>query len=988
MSRPADASKRFGALKLLDSEGVEKFQYEIRKSVTTLGRALTNDVRLLLEDVSREHCRLEMQHGSKAKLYLLGTNGIIYNGKPIKPSTPDIALDLSDGDVFQISKHHLSFSSCPEMDQLQSIDTLTSSSSSRSGTLSSTPMTPRRQSARLQAKIQSPVLMENSRADDGEKTLNSKNQLDIMQLRDCVNELEQAEQHATSTSKVESEETEKEEYSQAQVQTPMSAEAYQSKSSSMDTSADIDLAQKRDGNQSDPSASSEQSLILGCQSQQEESGIGNELHLEMNESNKPCESASDQLVVSPEQAANTNVNLASELSPPVLTELPVLDKPESPSDLMQENDINPTWDDEEDDWDDEDSEEAAVDLELSGASNPTLPLENRVPQSLPRNLHSHHSLNWTPSKTRKVSLRTATLLKRSAQYPLIPLAELRRPAISSLPPKVSPLGPRTSTGSRDMDITQDFDQKFDTSDVSLATDIDQYSSSDSSESDNDKAQNQQAVHVPERAPTLAGFLTPQRTKQRTLRRMSNPEAPVTPKLRSRSSWQWLRSFFASPSKDSKEHPQDNCPSFERDSQMQPTVELSTEDKDEFYDVQGDGLAVQHSEVPAYDDMDIDPASSSNRSEWGSPDIRPTTSSDTPDMRDLKHVFTVQPGALSVSPMADFRHFMRPDNNAQEDISLEAAWNTMTANENHHQEEVWSDVEEFPSPALEENDSIHTHPHNTLGDDDQLGTSGMTDCLSNDATQPFPLPNVDSRVRPVAERGADTSGSVHKLPSPKPHRQENAPQEILSAVDTANDVSAPSMKLHDSDQNDELPNSERSDSTPTEQSSDKENEPCHAKVTRTTKIMPVASTIPESSISKGTDTESLTHRRTPRKVPKREREPLRSSPRLKEAEKQPSRTHDVFSNTKASRMTARPVRQKEPYVPVRRQLPARSSIRQFRMNVDPITNTSPSVGHAKPTKRTLSRGTKSDDFDHSLDPRSASSSIDSKARQINARASHR
>ncbi|WFD42158.1 hypothetical protein MPSI1_000797 [Malassezia psittaci] len=831
-------------------------------------------------------------------------------------------------------------------------------------------MTPRRQSARLQAKIQSPAMMDRSGTDEVDLTLNSGDKLDTMQHPDCDNQHERDEQHAASPSKVETEEIEKESHLQTQVQIPITKKADQSISSDMDTSADLKLAQKHDDAQSDPLPHSEQSIILDCQLKQEEPGAEDELDSDIDGSRKPCESLSSQLVSSSEQAAGTKVKLAPGPSRSVLSELPADHNPESPSELMPENVSKSTWDDDETDWDDEDLEEAAIDLELSGASSPNLPLENRVPQSLPRNLHTHRNLQWTPSKTRKVSLRTATLLKRSAQYPLVPLAELKRPAMRPLPPKVSPLGPRTSTGSRDMDITQDFDQEFNTSDISLATDVDQYSSSDSSESDNEKDQNQQADQVPERAPALAGFLTPQRTKQRTLRRMSNPEAPVTPKLRSRSSWQWLRSFFASPSRDSKDQPPDDCPTSERDSQTQPPVESITEDKDEFYDVQGNESAVNHSEVPAYEAMDVDPESPSRQTESGSPDIRPITSSDTPDLRDLKHVFAVQPDALSVSPMADFRHFMRPDKNAQEDISLEAAWNTLTGHENH-QEEVWSDVEEYPSPALKENHSIYTHPQDTLDDGDQPDT----DRSSSDAIQPILLQKVDLLVRSVADRDADTSDSAHISPSPKPRTQENASQEILSAAGTVSDVSEPSVKLHHSDQNDELQISKENDSAPTEQLSDKENEPYQIRDGPAKKAMSVAYTEPESSISKGSDTASLTPRRTPRKVPERAREPLRSSPRLKEAQKQPCQSHNIVSNAKATRMMARPVRHKEPYVPVRRQLPARSSIRQFRVQVDPITDSSQSIGHTKPTKRTFFQGTKSDISDHSLDPRSASSSID-------------
>ena len=49
-----------GSLQLLsDSGDIEVARFQIKKETTTLGRALTNDVRLLLEDVSRKHCKIQ-----------------------------------------------------------------------------------------------------------------------------------------------------------------------------------------------------------------------------------------------------------------------------------------------------------------------------------------------------------------------------------------------------------------------------------------------------------------------------------------------------------------------------------------------------------------------------------------------------------------------------------------------------------------------------------------------------------------------------------------------------------------------------------------------------------------------------------------------------------------------------------------------------------------------------------------------------------------
>lgn len=83
MGPSADAPCMYGALQLLDEQGVQRHTYTIRKSTITLGRyvahtscsALSNDVRLLLEDVSREHCRIEFNEESKVR-----TDTMTYQG--------------------------------------------------------------------------------------------------------------------------------------------------------------------------------------------------------------------------------------------------------------------------------------------------------------------------------------------------------------------------------------------------------------------------------------------------------------------------------------------------------------------------------------------------------------------------------------------------------------------------------------------------------------------------------------------------------------------------------------------------------------------------------------------------------------------------------------------------------------------------------------------------------------------------------------------
>jgi pSer/pThr/pTyr-binding forkhead associated (FHA) protein len=69
----------------------------LRKPVTTLGRALDNDVVLEAGDVSRHHARLEFASG-KLRLSDMGsTNGTKINGKPIQSQAVSPGDELSFG---------------------------------------------------------------------------------------------------------------------------------------------------------------------------------------------------------------------------------------------------------------------------------------------------------------------------------------------------------------------------------------------------------------------------------------------------------------------------------------------------------------------------------------------------------------------------------------------------------------------------------------------------------------------------------------------------------------------------------------------------------------------------------------------------------------------------------------------------------------------------------------------------------------------------
>ena len=138
----------FGILELVDEHGNQRHEYRVRKSSVTLGRAASSDVRLLLEEVSRNHCAIEFEGKNKPHLRVHGANGVILNGKHIAPC--DERLPLTDGDYLQISQHHLRYKHAEEL------PAPTIHTPRRRARLA--PAAPVRQSPRLKARASMPQL--------------------------------------------------------------------------------------------------------------------------------------------------------------------------------------------------------------------------------------------------------------------------------------------------------------------------------------------------------------------------------------------------------------------------------------------------------------------------------------------------------------------------------------------------------------------------------------------------------------------------------------------------------------------------------------------------------------------------------------------------------------------------------------------------------------------------------------------------------------
>lgn len=103
---PAISMRGTARLEVLDSEfeGIlQKQAFELRP-LTTIGRALTNDIVLQDSYVSGEHALVASRDDTWLVQDLNSTNGTFVNRKPVRGETP-----LTHGDVIQIGRTRLKF---------------------------------------------------------------------------------------------------------------------------------------------------------------------------------------------------------------------------------------------------------------------------------------------------------------------------------------------------------------------------------------------------------------------------------------------------------------------------------------------------------------------------------------------------------------------------------------------------------------------------------------------------------------------------------------------------------------------------------------------------------------------------------------------------------------------------------------------------------------------------------------------------------------
>lgn len=724
-----------GSLQLLsDSGDIEVARFQIKKETTTLGRALTNDVRLLLEDVSRKHCKIQFDSENRAVLHVMGSGGVWHNDVHVRPSANDTQIKLNDGDKLQISKHTLTFSY---------VTAAPASPRKRKPQMAApeSPATPRRQSARIKARASMPCFRtawtperamrpipltqqtaptepaqsnSNVVAVEQPKTpqaptmiladLNvwqrtsletnvpethkdvhpgpeSDLQNDTAMVNETANtsqrgdcpERDQTEPEATDPQVSESGPVDLKFMDPNPLEPEPEATGSEASVQQVSESGPIDLKstdpnsvepEPVDPKPADPVAI--QSNLFELAQVKQELLDPHPVDPESTESHPnspgPIEShpADPQPIkLNANDAQSTHIDSTefeateperlgfdhAELEPKLdqhLESQPIvpgeaqgfyeaLDDHVSQADT-KESSAEEKGNEPHDTSDltlclDELEEQEVVDANrLLSAAMPTTP---RFPPTTP--------LRWSPAKSRKVSLRTATLLKRSAQLPIVPLVDMEPQCAQTPPPSVNSRIP-TSTDSKDMELSA-------------------MSSDEEDEEEVDSSLELQCASSPLPQRPLHSFMTPQTKRQEKpmLRRMSCSEMDQ-PTLRRQPSWQWLKNLFSPSRKAAQESTKEPVPLGSEHA----SLEFPEQDEQEsFFDASGDMdmTSVHHVTTPKANEKNLAP---------------------TPDMHVLKHVFAEPKQAVSAeATMHHFRHMMsEPKQTSAMDLSMSSAWTAM------------------------------------------------------------------------------------------------------------------------------------------------------------------------------------------------------------------------------------------------------------------------------------------------------------------------
>lgn len=837
----ADPVQRLrGTLQLLTENQSELARFQIHKATTTLGRALTNDVRLLLEDVSRQHCKIEFNHENHAVLHVFGSSGVWHNNVHVKPSpTP---IPLTQGDKLKISSHTLAFSymsSEPRKNQPASPKKRASKAHLDS------PKTPRRQSARLKARASMPCLSSTwtperamrpvplieqkiSRVSTPSKANNNEEGTRPL-AEDCKDGLsktfnEVTEPAAPVVCNPSAEPTES-----LAVFTPSATTEEKEPSSSKDPVRVFE--DRAEFNELEPIASDKSTKYFESTERIERTEPG-----ETSESCRPAgltqynepdpsDPALSQATFDENKPSPTQVPTSSNdaLDAAFVEKLPAMPRKSdmiedamvwertSPITIENEQFVGPAMDEEPMDITDplenladvspvsqssvdgqadllqkeidssydnhkeaksrcplpetspdvsnsaltlcleelEDGEATDGDRLLSALS-PLTP--HRVPSRFPVNSPAT-PLNWSPSKSRKVSLRTATLLKRGSQYPFVSAKDMMPHCSPASTPSTSAhFTTLTSTGSKDMEMSK----------LPITSDPTSTSSDEEDAEEVESSLELQSVSSPQKLKQqpLAQFMTPQvkRIDKTITRRMSCSEmGKLEPTLHHRSSWQWLRNLFSpkkaqvhetdlsnvSVSEDDANEPKENnnLQDFKQTSKPEHVEAMKVNDAEhvEAFEVKPQSVELEESDKRVAPIVPDPPLAKEEFFDASAdlPEAFAQPTAPTPDMRELKHIFA-EPKCVPTmeTTMPNFRHMVSNHVRTREpasDVSLH-----------------WPTMEQMSEGSTMSSSPTSTYTENASAPNSELDAK----CVAEMATMQTAMPFANSQ---------DTPGQMNQCP---------------------------------------------------------------------------------------------------------------------------------------------------------------------------------------------------------------------------------
>ena len=649
----------------------------------------------MLEDVSRLHCSIVFDKENHATLHIYGANGVWHNHSLLKPQDRNTCVSLADGDQLKISKHLLRFAYGTPYEEKEEGMVSQAEDIQDTTCVPGEDNVPSPSSSYLENDV-TPTPTQDEAEQDPELpacTAPLGEQLGNLSVSQTSATTDSHEGHGTAQTNLIPEKTYNEPAPSA-TSTPRRAR----RASHLTTTIPRRQSARLKARASLPSMRS------AWTPEHAKRPVLVSQHVDIPEKDTTSISTVDgtqNLSASlPQEESMTSSSIAVQESDkardPTLEDM---DQKSMSMEMDGGNTLTPSIDGSTETLCLNTAEESLVDAELQAVpslpSSPFSPrnssvLSPRVPHSRPLSgMMMSTPLVWSPSKSRKVSLRTATLLKRSAQYPILPM-DVPRDRQSSASMLDSSPHTQASMGSKDMDLNSSSYLAYDESDAPSSDDEEEAEVEKSLELSTEVG----TTPSPKPKPLGPHFLTPQADKPTKVetRRLSDIQATKendkrTPMPCHRSSWQWLRNMLSPSSLSAESEAESKAEDMEAREypSMMDTSDVVPEGENTRDDEETDKTPKVAEPEEVAEEVAEEPVSNTSIEAGRSTlaveclqEKKPEPP--TPDMRVLKHMFSEpRPVAGVDTALSDFRHLVYAQERTMAplpDLSLAQAWTTL------------------------------------------------------------------------------------------------------------------------------------------------------------------------------------------------------------------------------------------------------------------------------------------------------------------------